>query len=168
MGGHIYRFKGPLFYLWPILRDESTEHVKLFRAKPFGFLLPLLLLCMLALFKKVWLQRRPLTPMTQPKLVLFRWLLKGSELIEGSLYVRVSVAVLSLLLLYFMSSERVVRRPTHQLLPQLLHSPTCALFSVLLRHSSAGDRCYRCGPAERAAIPKMLPTMGMLTEIGPS
>ncbi|XP_001955907.3 adenylyl cyclase X E isoform X1 [Drosophila ananassae] len=88
-------------------QDESSDDVILFRVKPFGFLLPLLLLCMLALFKKLWLQRRPLTPMTQPKLVLFRWLLKGSELIEGSLYVRVSVAVLSLLMLYFMSSERV-------------------------------------------------------------
>ncbi|XP_070136366.1 adenylyl cyclase X E-like isoform X2 [Drosophila bipectinata] len=87
--------------------SESTDEVVPFNATPFGYVLPLLLLCLLALFKKLWLQRRPLTPMTQPKLVLFRWLLKGSELIEGSLPFRVSVAVVSLLMLYFMSSQRV-------------------------------------------------------------
>ncbi|KAH8274986.1 hypothetical protein KR018_008386, partial [Drosophila ironensis] len=73
-----------------------------------GYLLPVLLLSLLCIVKKLWQQKHLLTPMSQPNFVLFRWLLKGSDLIEQSLLVRTPVAILSLTLLYFIVSHRVI------------------------------------------------------------
>uniref|UniRef100_A0A6P4F6N0 adenylate cyclase n=1 Tax=Drosophila rhopaloa TaxID=1041015 RepID=A0A6P4F6N0_DRORH len=73
----------------------------------FGILLLLAVLCFLAGYKKLSLQRRQLTPMSQPSCFLSRWLIRISELIEESIFVRVPVAVVVLLLLYVMASLAV-------------------------------------------------------------
>ncbi|XP_050742468.1 adenylyl cyclase X E isoform X2 [Drosophila biarmipes] len=72
-----------------------------------GILLLLLILCFLAVFKKLRRQCKRLTPMSQPSFFLSRWLLRISERIEDSLFVRVPLTVLVLLLLYVMSSLAV-------------------------------------------------------------
>ncbi|EDW50178.1 GM14474 [Drosophila sechellia] len=72
-----------------------------------GILLVLLILCILAGYKKLRLQWKRLTPMSQPSCFLSRWFLRISERIEDSLFVRVPLTILVLLLLYVMSSQAV-------------------------------------------------------------
>ncbi|EDV50281.2 adenylyl cyclase X E [Drosophila erecta] len=72
-----------------------------------GILLVLLILCFLAGYKKLRLQWKRHTPMSQPSCFLSRWLLRISERIEDSLFVRVPLTIVILLLLYVMSSQTV-------------------------------------------------------------
>lgn len=69
----------------------------------------LLLLCLGACYKKLWLQCSRLTPVSQPSCFLSRWLFKFSELIERSILLRVPLAILVLLLCYVMTSYQAVR-----------------------------------------------------------
>ncbi|XP_017058518.2 adenylyl cyclase X E isoform X2 [Drosophila ficusphila] len=66
----------------------------------------ILFVLFLAAFKKLWLGRR-LTPPTQPSSFLTRWLIKASNLIEQSVYLRVPLAMTMLFILYVMSSQEV-------------------------------------------------------------
>ncbi|XP_017127316.1 adenylyl cyclase X E [Drosophila elegans] len=90
-----------LFMNWIVIAKYSDLFVML------GVLIALFILCFLAGYKKLSLQRRQLTPMSQPSFVLSRWLLRISEHMEETLFVRVPVVVVVLLLLYVMSSLAV-------------------------------------------------------------
>ncbi|XP_017016179.2 adenylyl cyclase X E isoform X1 [Drosophila takahashii] len=72
-----------------------------------GILLVLLILCFLAGYKKLRRQCKRLTPMSQPSCFLSRWLLRISERIEDSIFLRVPLAIIVMLLLYVMSSQTV-------------------------------------------------------------
>ncbi|XP_017064633.2 adenylyl cyclase X E [Drosophila eugracilis] len=69
-----------------------------------GILIFLMILSFLGGYKKLRLQCRQITPVSQPSFFLSRWLLRSSELIENSLFVRVPLTVVILLLLYIMAS----------------------------------------------------------------
>ncbi|XP_043649874.1 adenylyl cyclase X E [Drosophila teissieri] len=73
----------------------------------FGLFLLILLALLLASYKKLWLRGRRLTPMTQPSSFLSRWLIKISNLIEKSVFVRVPLGIIVLSMLYIMSSASV-------------------------------------------------------------
>ncbi|EDV50279.2 adenylyl cyclase X E [Drosophila erecta] len=83
-------------------KREAKDYTMLF-----GLFLAILLAFLLASYKKLWLRGRRLTPMTQPATFLSRWMIKISNLIEKSVFVRVPLAISVLSLLYVMSSETV-------------------------------------------------------------
>ncbi|KAH8349589.1 hypothetical protein KR084_002270 [Drosophila pseudotakahashii] len=73
----------------------------------FCLFLVILLALVVAAYKKLWLRGRRLTPLTQPSFFLSRWLVRLSDLIEQSIFVRVPLAIAVLFILYAMSSEAV-------------------------------------------------------------
>ncbi|XP_016982997.2 adenylyl cyclase X E [Drosophila rhopaloa] len=73
----------------------------------FWLLFILVSVLLVATYKKVWLRGRRLTPLSQPSFFLSRWLVKVSDLIEQSIFVRVPLVLVVLSILYVMSSQAV-------------------------------------------------------------
>ncbi|XP_016966498.1 adenylyl cyclase X E [Drosophila biarmipes] len=101
----------------------------------FCMFLLILLALVVAVYKKLWLRGRRLTPLTRPSFFLSRWLFKLSDLIEQSIFVRVPLAIAVLSILYSMSSEAVfscdVARLELEIIDSELHNFTPKLFCFL-------------------------------------
>ncbi|EDX08925.1 GD13672 [Drosophila simulans] len=85
-----------------LVKSEAMDYTMLL-----GLFLIILLPLLLASYKKLWLRGRRLSPITQPTFFLSRWIIKASDLIEKSVFVRIPLAIMVLFLLYVMSSETV-------------------------------------------------------------
>ncbi|XP_017016138.2 adenylyl cyclase X E [Drosophila takahashii] len=91
-----------------IMSMDLLEHIDDFDYTiQFCLFLVMLLALVVAAYKKLWLRGRRLTPLTQPSFFLSRWLVRLSDLIEQSIFVRVPLAIAVLFILYGMSSEAV-------------------------------------------------------------
>nr|XP_016933506.1 adenylyl cyclase X E isoform X1 [Drosophila suzukii] len=101
----------------------------------FCLFLVILLALIVAVYKKLWLRGRRLTPLTRPSFFLSRWLFKLSDLIEQSIFVRVPLAIAVLSILYSMSSEAVfscdIARLELEIIDSELHNFTPKLFCFL-------------------------------------
>ncbi|XP_033161275.1 adenylyl cyclase X E isoform X2 [Drosophila mauritiana] len=109
-----------------LVKSEAMDYTMLL-----SLFLIILLPLLLASYKKLWLRGRRLSPITQPTFFLSRWIIKASDLIEKSVFVRIPLAIMVLFLLYVMSSEtfscdiarlelEIINSELHNLRPQML------------------------------------------------